>query len=173
MQTCLKNTADKLLCGLDVVKVYQNHSNRYWGPSQTTTITSQTIRTNLFYFSALRVYWLLQGITECVYLVHQCSPRPEQHLAHNRHSITVYWKKNKATIRQSDITFSKDDDKKMRSFSIFLSMTLTLWSIYELLEVICVILGSINFISKKNTCKCIYTSNGKGSRIAPKIFNNK
>ena len=35
MQTCLKNTADKLLCGLDVVKVYQNHSNRHWGPSQT------------------------------------------------------------------------------------------------------------------------------------------
>lgn len=158
MQRCLKNTADKLLCGLDVVKVYQNHSNRHWGPSQTITITSQTIATNLLYFSALRAYGLLQGIKECVYLVHQCSPRPEQKLAHSRHSINIYWKKKKRTTRQSDITFSKDDDKKMRSFSIFVSMTLTLWIIYELLEVTCVILGSINFISKKNIyiCICIF-----------------
>ena len=93
MQRCLKNTADKLLCGLDVVKIHQNHSNRHWGPSQTITITSQTIATNLLYFSALRAYGLLQGIKECVYLVHHCSPRPEQQLAQSRHSINVYWKK--------------------------------------------------------------------------------
>lgn len=59
----------------------------------------------------------------------------------------MFTKKNKPNIRQINITFSKDDDKKMRKKVVCtVSRMLRMLDICELLEVI---FGSANFTLKK------------------------